>query len=472
MPKNPFNMETIEPENNQTIEIQYNCTECESHIEIISINENENTIEFQCIKNNHKKKIQIKDYLSKIKHHNDKNANDDKCSEHNNLIYQTYCLECKKHLCKECLKLRKHINHTKNNIIEIQPKEQEIKNFNKIIEYYDNEIKKIEKDNLKKSEKIREELNKYKNKLNNIKETKKKKCYNNMMIELKINKDKYLQELKALKNKYAQEIKTMKNKYEINNNKIRNKYKLNNEYQNILYTTKIQNLEKIYNKIIQKDYGFKKIKDVENIKRLNQIILQTYDFHKNNYYNSININNILFSNKSKFNFDIIKINKEYKQINKKEIIKKEYEEGNYEGEINDGKREGKGIMIYKNGDKYEGNFKNDKIEGKGIYYFNSGNRYEGESKNGIKEGKGIMYFANGNKYEGDWKNDKRKGKGIFYYNNGDRYEGDFIDNKFDGNGIYFYKNGNRDMGDYSKGEKIGKHVILTNNGQVKIVQKE
>ena len=222
MPKNPFNMETIEPENNQIIEIQYNCTECESHIEIISINENENTIEFQCIKNNHKKKIKIKDYLSKIKHHNNKNANDDKCSEHNNLIYQAYCLECKKHLCNECLKLRNHINHTKNN----------------------NEIKKIEKDNLKKSEKIREELNKYKNKLNNIKETEKKKCYNNMMIELKINKDKYLQELKALKNKYAQEIKTMKNKYEINNNKIRNKYKLNNEYKNILYTTKIQNLAK------------------------------------------------------------------------------------------------------------------------------------------------------------------------------------------------------------------------------------
>ena len=42
-----------------------------------------------------------------------------------------------------------------------------------------------------------------------------------------------------------------------------------------------------------------------------------------------------------------------------------------------GKREGKGIRYYNNGDRYEGDFKNDKSEGKGIRYFNNGCRYEG-----------------------------------------------------------------------------------------------
>ena len=40
---------------------------------------------------------------------------------------------------------------------------------------------------------------------------------------------------------------------------------------------------------------------------------------------------------------------------------------------------------------------------------------------GKKEGKGIFYYKNGNRYEGDWRNDKKEGKGIAYYQNGDRY---------------------------------------------------
>ena len=42
-------------------------------------------------------------------------------------------------------------------------------------------------------------------------------------------------------------------------------------------------------------------------------------------------------------------------------------------------------------------------------------RYEGEVKNGKPEGKGILYCKNGNRYEGDFKNGKKEGKGIFYF---------------------------------------------------------
>ena len=55
----------------QLKEIFYNCTECSSPIEILSINEID--IEFKCIKNNHNKKISIKEYIEKMKHFNDEN---------------------------------------------------------------------------------------------------------------------------------------------------------------------------------------------------------------------------------------------------------------------------------------------------------------------------------------------------------------------------------------------------------------
>jgi len=56
------------PNSNYDNNIGYNCLECSSLIEILSINENNNTIEFKCINNNnHNNKIKIKDYLEKMK---------------------------------------------------------------------------------------------------------------------------------------------------------------------------------------------------------------------------------------------------------------------------------------------------------------------------------------------------------------------------------------------------------------------
>ena len=45
--------ESIE-QNIQLNNIYYNCNECSSSIEILSINEKESIIEFRCINNNHK----------------------------------------------------------------------------------------------------------------------------------------------------------------------------------------------------------------------------------------------------------------------------------------------------------------------------------------------------------------------------------------------------------------------------------
>ena len=46
---------------------------------------------------------------------------------------------------------------------------------------------------------------------------------------------------------------------------------------------------------------------------------------------------------------------------------------------------------------------------------NSINKYEGQIINGKKEGKGKFIYKNGCIYEGYFKNDKKEGNGIFYY---------------------------------------------------------
>ena len=62
----------------------------------------------------------------------------------------------------------------------------------------------------------------------------------------------------------------------------------------------------------------------------------------------------------------------------------------YNGYVANGKRDGKGVYVYSNGDMYKGDWKDDKREGKGMY----------------KSNDGVIY-------EGDWKHDKREGKGIY-----------------------------------------------------------
>ncbi len=73
---------------------------------------------------------------------------------------------------------------------------------------------------------------------------------------------------------------------------------------------------------------------------------------------------------------------------------KEYENGIYQGQLVDNKREGKGIMYYEDGN-YQGEFKNDKKDGKGLYYYKNGDREMGDYSNGKKIGKHILLKNNG-----------------------------------------------------------------------------
>ena len=69
------------------------------------------------------------------------------------------------------------------------------------------------------------------------------------------------------------------------------------------------------------------------------------------------------------------------------IYIQQFDNGRYEGEMKDGKREGHGKFFYVTGDYYEGEFKNNYKNGKGKYVFSNKDVYEGEYKDGKIHGK-------------------------------------------------------------------------------------
>ena len=76
----------------------------------------------------------------------------------------------------------------------------------------------------------------------------------------------------------------------IKKKEICNKYKLLIEKNNIIYNNKIEKLDCKYIKLSQKfDYN-KNIDNIDGMKRLYEIIYNTYNLYKNNYFNCININ--------------------------------------------------------------------------------------------------------------------------------------------------------------------------------------
>ena len=193
----PLILEQETPDLNN--EIYYNCSECSSLIEILSIDEESNTIKFKCLNKecicNQIIEMSLKEYLEKMKKYNKKEINNDECEMHNKK-YLNYCFDCNRHLCKECLKTRTHLNHIKNNIIEIEPIKEELNIIKEIIKECELNIEKFSKEKQIKIKELNVILEQNKNSENNklkknlIKSEKKKER------ELKINNEKKKKDMK------------------------------------------------------------------------------------------------------------------------------------------------------------------------------------------------------------------------------------------------------------------------------------
>ena len=144
----------------------------------------------------------------------------------------------------------------------------------------------------------------------------------------------------------------------------------------------------------------------------------------------------------------------------------------YEGDILDGKYEGKGIYYYNDEghNRYEGEWKKGLKHGKGILYYDheaTRIKYEGNFSNGKFEGKGIYYWKDGSYYIGDFVNGLKQGYGTYYKNGGKiKYEGGFANDKFEGNGIYYCNDGNYYIGNFKDGLNYGKGNLYNKNGDI------
>ena len=515
-------------ENKVLKEIYYNCTECNALIEILSIDEKENTIEFLC-SNQHKKLMPIKEFLDKMMDNDNVDINKDICQIHKNQ-YMSFCFDCKKHLCKDCLKTRDHIYHNKNNIIEIQPIKTELKIIKKIVKYYDDKLEKLKNKKFLIKKRLNSFLDKCKTDIDNILQKEINNSETKKKLELENNKIKFSSDIKKIREKYEREIKNLKEIFNKNEIIIDNKYQIKKEKLELYYKYKFLLYQNKCDDILRKVSFDKNIENLTNLKRLNELVYNTYNLYNNNYYNSKNINNIIISlhqnnihfksfiqnESSETDYEIIlkslfkNVKKEVTQRNindenfdsnqyfsqledfekqklllerklNEKIIEFKKKENDYQSQIAKLKNnidENKFLMNsslsssnekkeYKEG-RYIGSIIDGKREGIGIFIYVNGKRYEGEWKNDKIDGRGIMFYKNGDKYDGYFANNKKEGKGTYYYNNGNTYVGDWKNDKKGGKGIFYGKEGQRKMGDYFEGKPIGKHVILHVNGEVEI----
>ena len=308
------------------------CPECYSLIEILSLNEENQILEFQCTKNNHNKsKILISEYLEIIEKNNKlKNIKEfkDQCEIHENNYFKSYCFNCKNHLCNECLRNGTHINHKKNNIIEIKPIDKELKIIEEVISDYKIKLSKLKEEKKVKERELKVELKNEKNKENNLLKKEIRLLYLKNKIESEQNVKKYLSEIKEIKKKYEEEIKKVKIKYDDYSNKINNKYKLKKEKQKIKYNLKIDELNISYKNKIDSFQFEKKIRNIHNFIKLNKNIFDLYKSYNNNYFNAMNINNILvsYANNKLINEKMKKIlDKDYEIVIN--MVKDKYNEG-------------------------------------------------------------------------------------------------------------------------------------------------
>lgn len=109
----------------------------------------------------------------------------------------------------------------------------------------------------------------------------------------------------------------------------------------------------------------------------------------------------------------------------------------------DGKIDGDGEAVYKNGEVYKGEFKKGLRDGSGKLYSSSGEiLYDGNWKDNVKEGSGSEYCgALGGRYEGEYRAGEREGDGIFYFKDGSRYEGKWESGVRNGMGVFIGADG-------------------------------
>jgi len=134
----------------------------------------------------------------------------------------------------------------------------------------------------------------------------------------------------------------------------------------------------------------------------------------------------------------------------------------YEGEIENGKPNGKGKYTFISGDfsqRYEGDFVDGKFHGKGKFTMSDDHEYEGDFVEGAFQGKGKwINLRYDDIYEGDFFKGRRHGKGKIIYADGRVYEGEWAKGSWNGHGKMIYADGRIEEGEWKDGNFVGRNI--------------
>jgi hypothetical protein len=134
----------------------------------------------------------------------------------------------------------------------------------------------------------------------------------------------------------------------------------------------------------------------------------------------------------------------------------------YIGEWKDDMKNGFGEEIHYDGTVYVGEFKNDLKHGKGRFKWQNGNIFEGNLIKNQIEGIGKMVFYDNQFYKGEWKTNKIDGRGIFIWPDKKVYIGNYKNEKKWGYGIFVWPNGRRYEGQWLNGKQHGFGICYWN----------
>ncbi|MEO0758153.1 MAG: pentapeptide repeat-containing protein [Cyanobacteria bacterium J06648_16] len=115
--------------------------------------------------------------------------------------------------------------------------------------------------------------------------------------------------------------------------------------------------------------------------------------------------------------------------------------------------------VYADGTQFFGEFIDGKpADGRGSMVYPNGNRYDGEYRGGQRSGCGTFTFASGRQYMGEFANDLFSGRGKWTLENGDHYLGNFEYNRCSGEGVYVFADGTTKSGIWQQGRLLGEDV--------------
>ena len=129
----------------------------------------------------------------------------------------------------------------------------------------------------------------------------------------------------------------------------------------------------------------------------------------------------------------------------------------YVGQVSDGKRQGFGVLVFKDGDRQAGEWKDNTLSGLGIERLNDGLRYEGQWRTGLPAGLGVREKPGSERTEGNFATGQLEGLGTRRVLSEPTLTqtGEFHGDTLDGLGVETLANGERYEGTFRAGKRHG-----------------